>query len=108
MQVRFRLEAMSDVVSAWECYDEQKPGLGADFVRSLEDTVAVIVEFPQAFPDIAAGHRRAILKRVPYVLYYCIGPHGIGVLACVHSSRAPDTFPRIGMAANGPSRESFV
>jgi len=92
VQVRFRLEAMSDVVSAWEWYDEQQPGLGGEFVRSLEDTVAVIVEFPEAFPEIAAGHRRAILKRFPYVLYYCIGTHGIDVLACLHSSRAPDTW----------------
>jgi len=92
VQVRFRLEAVSDVASAREWYDEQQPGLGADFVRSLEDTLDGVVEFPEAFPEIAAGHRRAILKRFPYVLYYCTGSHGIDVLACLHSSRAPGTW----------------
>lgn len=80
------------MVSAREWYDGQRFGLGADFVRSLEDTVRGVVEFPEAFPEIAVGHRRAILRRFPYVLYYCTGSHGIDVLACLHGSRAPDTW----------------
>jgi hypothetical protein len=55
VRVRFRLEAASDVVSARERYDEQRPGLGSDFVRYLEDTVEVFTEFPEAFPEIAVG-----------------------------------------------------
>jgi toxin ParE1/3/4 len=74
VRVRFRLEAASDVVSARERYDEQRRGLGADFVSYLEDTVEVITEFPEAFPEIAVGYRRAILKRFPYLLYYRIEP----------------------------------
>jgi plasmid stabilization system protein ParE len=92
VRVRFRLEAASDVVSARERYDEQRPGLGSDFVRYLEDTVEVITEVPEAFPEIAVGYRRAILKRFPYLLYYRIEPSGIEVIACLHSARAQDTW----------------
>ena len=84
MKVRFRLEAASDVASAREWYDERRPGLGADFVRSLEDAVDAMSEFPEAFPEIAAGHRRAILHRFPYFLYYGLDSDGIEVLACLH------------------------
>lgn len=92
MKVRFRLEAASDVELAQEWYEEQRRGLSGDFIRSLEHTVDVIAEFPEAFPEIATGHRRAILRRFPYFLYYRIERGGVEVLACLHSSRAPDTW----------------
>ncbi|TVP46738.1 MAG: type II toxin-antitoxin system RelE/ParE family toxin [Gemmatimonadales bacterium] len=92
VDVRFRLEAVSDVVLAREWYDEQRPGLGGDSVRSLEDAVDVIAEFPEAFPEIAAGHRRAILRRFPYFLYYRIGDDGVEVLACLHGARSPSVW----------------
>jgi toxin ParE1/3/4 len=98
VQVRFRLEAASDVVSARDWYDDRRPGLGADFVRTLQDTVDLIAERPEAFPEIAVGHRRAILRRFPYVLYYRIDRNEIEVLACLHSSRAPETWHPRGEA----------
>lgn len=91
MKVRFRLEAASDLASAREWYDQRRPGLGADFLRSLENAVDVMAEFPEAFPEIAAGHRRAILHRFPYFRYYRVDSDGIEVLACLHSARDPDT-----------------
>ncbi|MEX1256920.1 MAG: type II toxin-antitoxin system RelE/ParE family toxin [Gemmatimonadota bacterium] len=98
MKVRFRLEAASDVVSAREWYDQRRPGLGPEFFRSLEDTVDVIAERPDAFPEIAVGHRGAILRRFPYVPYYRIDQNGIEVLACLHSSRAPEIWHSRGEA----------
>ena len=70
MKIRFRTEAASDVMSAREWYDAQRPGLGDDFVSALEHVIGLITELPEAFPEIAAGHRRALLGRFPYALYY--------------------------------------
>lgn len=70
MKVRFRTEAASDVASARKWYDEQRVGLGDEFIRSLEQVIELISELPEAFPEIAAGHRRALLGRFPYALYY--------------------------------------
>lgn len=92
MQLRFRLEAASDVVSARDWYDEQQPGLGSHFVSALQNTIQLIAEFPEAFPEIAVGHRRAILKRFPFVVYYRTSADGIEVLACLHGSRAPESW----------------
>lgn len=93
MQVRFRREAVRDVVGARAWYDDQVAGLGDAFAASLESLIEVIIEFPQAFPDIAAGHRRALLDRFPYALYYRIDRDVIDVLACLHTSRAPEARP---------------
>lgn len=70
VRVRFRTEAASDVASARDWYDEQRVGLGDDFFRSLELVVKLVSELPEAFPEIAAGHRRALLGQFPYALYY--------------------------------------
>jgi len=57
VKVRFRTEAAEDVASAREWYDEQRTGLGDDFLRALEQVIEVISELPEAFPEIAVGHR---------------------------------------------------
>ena len=55
---------------AREWYDAQRPGLGEDFVRSLDHVIELVSELPEAFPEIAVGLRRALLGRFPYALYY--------------------------------------
>jgi len=86
------MEAASDVFLAQEWYEERRPGLGAEFVQLLEHTIESPSDFPEAFPEIAAGYRRAILRRLPYFIYYRVDRDGIEVLACLHSSRSPDTW----------------
>ena len=92
MRVRFRLEAAADVEAARSWYDEQRIGLGDDFVGALEQAVQLIVEFPEAFPEIAAGHRRALLHSFPYALYYRVDRELIDVLGCLHGSRSPEVW----------------
>ena len=91
MRVRFRREAVQDVVGARAWYEAEAGGLGDAFAASLENLIDVITEFPQAFPEIAAGRRRALLDRFPYALYYREDRDVIEVIACLHTSRAPDT-----------------
>ena len=92
MRVRFRLEAAQDVEGARTWYDDQQGGLGDAFAASLEDVVRLIAEFPEAFPEIAVRHRRALLHRFPYAVYYRLDGEAIDVLACLHTSRSPETW----------------
>lgn len=92
MRVRFRLEAAADVEAARAWYDEQRSGLGDEFVAAVESVVELVIEFPEAFPEIAADHRRALLHRFPFALYYRVDLHVIDVLACLHGSRSPQIW----------------
>ncbi len=94
MKVRFRTEAAFDVTSAREWYDAQRAGLGDDFVQALEHIIDLVSELPEAFPEIAVGHRRALLGRFPYALYYRIDGRVLDVVACLHTRRAPDGWRR--------------
>lgn len=89
MRVRFRTEAADDVFLAREWYDAQSLGLGNSFVGSLEQVVDLVAELPGAFPEIAAGLRRALLSRFPYALYYRIDDGVIDIIACLHTRQSP-------------------
>jgi hypothetical protein len=52
VRVRFRLEAAADVEAARTWYDEQRNGLGDEFVAAVESGVELVIEFPEAFPEI--------------------------------------------------------
>ena len=94
MRVRFRTEAASDVMTAREWYDAQRPGLGDDFVAALEHVIGLVSELPEAFPEIASGHRRALLGRFPYALYYRAEGQELEVVACLHTRRISDSWRR--------------
>jgi plasmid stabilization system protein ParE len=92
MVVRFRLEAASDVTTAREWYDWRRPGLGDDFVLSLERVIKLVSELPEAFPEVAAGLRRALLGRFPYALYYRVDGDLVDVIACLHTRQSPNRW----------------
>lgn len=94
MTVRFRAEAAEDVIAARRWYNEQRQGLGDEFARVLDQVVGLIVELPEAFPEIAAGHRRALLDRFPYALYYSVQGDTLEIIACLHTRRSPDRWRR--------------
>ena len=70
VSIRFRLEAVADVEQAKAWHESQRPGLGTDFFRSLEDVVDLIARHPDGFPEFAPGLRRALMNRFPYAVYY--------------------------------------
>ena len=80
------------MVLAREWYDGQRPGLGEDFVRSLEQVIDLVSELPEAFPEIAVGLRRALLGRFPYALYYRLDRDVIEVIACLHTRMSPSRW----------------
>ena len=70
MQLLYRVEAEGDVAEARSWYERQRQGLGRMFQAALRRTEALLKERPTAFPVVHAEHRRAILHRFPYAVYY--------------------------------------
>ena len=82
------------MMAAREWDDGQRPGLGDDFVAALEHIIGLVTELPEAFPEIATGHRRALLGRFPYALYYRTEGQVLDVVACLHTRRTSDSWRR--------------
>ncbi len=88
----FRRAASADVDAAYEWYEEQRPGLGDEFVAAIDAAVASILAFPEAYPVVHRGARRVLLERFPYSLYYRLVGQRVIIVACMHAARDPKAW----------------
>jgi plasmid stabilization system protein ParE len=88
-RVIFRAQAEAEIAEALEWYETRGKGLGADFMRSLDATVAAIQRAPAQYQIVKGQARRAVLRRFPYSLVYLASEDEIVVLACFHGRRDP-------------------
>ncbi|MBI2516621.1 MAG: type II toxin-antitoxin system RelE/ParE family toxin [Opitutae bacterium] len=74
------------------CYHEnQRPGLGADFIAAVDEAVADLRQFPHRWRVIDQDVRRGLLRRFPYAFYYWekIAGEELEILSISHSKRHP-------------------
>ncbi len=95
-QVLFRPEAEDDLRQAYGWYEEQRKGLGDDFLLCVEAVVSAIEENPFQYPVVHGEIRRGIVRRFPYAVFFlCEGPKAM-VMAVFHCRRHPRTWHRRG------------
>ena len=88
-------DAFRDIGSAALWYRDRSTGLGDDFLRSVDATLAQIERSPQRFPLVHHDIRRALLRRFPYAVYFVVGRDDtIFVIACMHMRRDPARWIR--------------
>lgn len=93
--LRFRPRVADDLTVAARWYDEERRGLGNEFMAEVEATLDRIREGPLGFATVAPPTRRAIVNRFPYGIYFKPErDHGILVLAVIHLHRRPDSWRR--------------
>jgi plasmid stabilization system protein ParE len=66
---QFRLvaepQADLDIESAFEWYENEKPGLGIEFLDELRRAYVRILDGPLKYQHLRSGIRRALLRRFP-------------------------------------------
>lgn len=92
--LRLDEEAEQELRAAHDWYEEQLPGLGAEFVGALDHAFARIQRRPRAFalePGSAPklGIRRLVLASFPFTVYFVILKSELRVLAIAHQRRKP-------------------
>lgn len=86
--------ADQDVESAHDWYEDERPGLGLEFLTELRAAYDRIVDRPFGYQVVAIGVRRARLRRFPYGVYYVVEGDVISVVAVMHLSRDPAEWQR--------------
>jgi toxin ParE1/3/4 len=81
------------VTRAVSWYDQQRAGLGQQFLHQLNEATEMIASAPLSAPAIRGRIRRAVIRRFPYLLFYVIEEEEVIVLACLHASRDPERWP---------------
>jgi plasmid stabilization system protein ParE len=84
-----REAAEADIAEAARWYEQRSPGLGSEFLRAVDVTLAEIARMPERYPIVRGGARRALLRRFPYAVFFVVRPNLVSVIACLHARRDP-------------------
>ncbi|HEX9698717.1 MAG TPA: type II toxin-antitoxin system RelE/ParE family toxin [Acidobacteriota bacterium] len=84
--------ASEEFAAAVAWYEEQRPGLGADFFDEVGETTARILAYPEIGTPISPDKRtrRLLVSRFPYQVVYRLRDNEIIVVAVAHLNRRPD------------------
>lgn len=83
--------ASEEFSEAVRWYEEQRPGLGAEFFDAVTATIALIEARPEtgAVVSRAGVTRRALVSRFPYQVVYHFAGREIVIVAFAHLKRRP-------------------
>ncbi|MCA9422996.1 MAG: type II toxin-antitoxin system RelE/ParE family toxin [Nitrospira sp.] len=89
LEVRLRQEVEEDLADAAAWYEEQRQGLGHEFLDEILTMLWRIADTPLVYPSVHRNTRRAIIHRFPFGIYYRVEDTTIVVVAVMHGSRDP-------------------
>lgn len=84
--------AASDIDAIRFYYEQQRRGLGGEFLDELVVRLEEIEREPLSFPQLRDEFRRALLRRFPYHVYFAARQDEIEVIAVLHAARHPRTW----------------
>ena len=87
-----RPEAEDDLRQAYGWYEQQRLGLGRDFLLCIEATLGAVQDNALQFPVVHKQVRRALVRRFPCAVFYVITDSTVHVLAVFHCRRHPRSW----------------
>jgi len=90
MKIRLLQIAQLELDEAVEWYNQQSLGLGLEFLDELDDSIKLILIFPEIAEKILEDIRRLMINRFPYGIIYSIDEDYIVVIAIAHLRRKPN------------------
>ena len=99
LPVVFRRRFQDDLGAGFDWYEEQRSGLGEEFLSAVQSTLRSIEQFPEMFVLIHRDVRRAVVSRFPFAVFYLVESRRVVVLRVLHTARDPKLWPRIGQKA---------
>lgn len=89
--VVFHPLAEQELIDASAYYEEQRSGLGLEYLKEVENAVNFLVRYPEAGSTVRGSIRRLILPRFSYsLLYRVLENDRLRILAVAHHKRKPD------------------
>jgi plasmid stabilization system protein ParE len=89
VEVRVSPAARADISKTFSHYEDARPGLGAEFLGSVDAAIEKIGRNPLAYREVVGESRRCALERFPYVLWFKVLKDDSVVVACLHAQRDP-------------------
>src|SRR5258708_30810056 len=91
MAVRLVLapEVEQDIAEAFAWYEEQRSGLGEEFLASVEVALETIHRRPELYAAVYENCRRTFVRRFPYGIFHEYSGTIVTVYCIIHAARDP-------------------
>ncbi|WP_404791047.1 type II toxin-antitoxin system RelE/ParE family toxin [Altericista sp. CCNU0014] len=88
--VVFHPLAEQELIDAVAYYEEQRLGLGLEYLEEIENAVNFLARYPEAGPKVRGFVHRLTLPKFPYsLLYRMVEDEKLRILAVAHHKRKP-------------------
>ena len=84
-----RPEAEAELAEAFDWYEARAPGLGFEFIRSVDSIFNSITRNPLAYPLVHRTVHRALTRKFPYEIFFAVEAEFVVILAVFHAKRNP-------------------
>jgi toxin ParE1/3/4 len=81
-------EAENDLKEIFSWYEDNRIGLGYDFLLQIDAGINFVKRNPEIHPIEYKGTRKHLIKRFPYKIIYLVKEEEIIVLAVLHGKRS--------------------
>lgn len=88
----FSSSADLEVAEAALWYDEQRSGLGEEFLTEIEAAAHAAARSPQLYALVHRELRRILVHRFPYALTFRETPEELLIVSCYHLHRDPEVW----------------
>lgn len=92
LPVVLRRAARAEFDDAVDWYEQQRPGLGEEFIMAIDAILGQIGATPERYPPVFQDVRRVVAQRFPYSVFYKVESKRVAVLAIFHGSRDPNIW----------------
>ena len=86
-RVLIRPRAEADLRGARNWYENQREGLGDQFLADMDTALMSLSEDPLRHPEYYRGFRRALTRRFPYKIFYRSETDQVVVFRILHARR---------------------
>lgn len=83
-----------EIIDTSQWYENNKEGLGNDFLLSVEAALFSIKRRPLTFQKVFSNIRRAVIKRFPYGVFFVFEDETITVIAVISFYRDPNIWQK--------------
>ena len=89
LPVVYRRKVGRDLAGYFSWYNEQRDGLGDEFLAAVDSVFDTIEQYPEIFTLMHGEIRRAVLSRFPFAVFYRVESKRVVVLTVLHTARDP-------------------
>jgi plasmid stabilization system protein ParE len=82
-------EAEQDINRAYAWYEQQRTGLGEEFLACVEACLEATCRMPEMQAIVYENYRRALVRRFPYAVFYEFDAGTVTVYCVFHTARDP-------------------